>query len=134
MHTLFILQAFLIAIVGAIHITALRLYLYWLFPWLDIFVHFFGALWVSLAAVWVLTVFHRRTPFMRAFFILVVVSVGWELFEFWGGIPREANFVFDTSLDLLMDALGGILGYFVAERLIVRDRMNFHGASQSDSS
>lgn len=121
MRTLFILQAVLIAIVGAVHIIALRLYLYWLFPWFDIPIHFAGAFWVALAAVWVLAAFHRRTSFMRVLVILVFMSIGWELFELWGGIPREANFVFDTSLDLLMDALGGIFGYFAAERLIMRD-------------
>jgi hypothetical protein len=117
MRTLFILQAILIAVVGAVHLLAIQLYLYWLFPWLDIFVHFFGGLWVALAAVWLLTAAHQRTPFIRIFFILAMVSIGWELFELWGGIPREANFAFDTSLDFLMDALGGISGYFLAERL-----------------
>jgi len=134
MRTLFILQAILIAIVGAVHLIAIQLYLYWLFPWLDIFVHFFGGLWVALAAVWLLAAAHQRTPFMRIFFILAAVSIGWELFELWGGIPREANFAFDTSLDFLMDALGGISGYFIAERLTLHAKMNPHGTTQSNSS
>jgi uncharacterized membrane protein YjdF len=134
MRTLFILQAILIAIVGAVHLIAIQLYLYWLFPWLDIFVHFFGGLWVALAAMWLLTAAHQRTPFIRIFFILAAVSIGWELFELWGGIPREANFAFDTSLDFLMDALGGISGYFLAERLILHAKINPHGTAQSSSS
>ncbi|OHB19781.1 MAG: hypothetical protein A2854_03990 [Parcubacteria group bacterium RIFCSPHIGHO2_01_FULL_56_18] len=134
MRTLFILQAVLIAIVGAVHIIALRLYLYWLFPWLDTFVHFAGALWVALAAVWLLAALHQQTSFIRILVILVLVSIGWELFEFWGGIPREANFAFDTSLDLLMDSLGGISGYLLARRIVARDTIGNHGTSQGDPS
>ena len=115
---LFFIQASLIAAVGAVHILALRLYLYWQFPWLDTFVHFFGALWVALAVVWMFSFLHRNTSFVRVFGIIVAVSIGWELFELWGGIPREANFVFDTAVDLISDSLGGIVGFFAARHIM----------------
>jgi hypothetical protein len=129
MRRLFIIQTILIASLGAVHITALQLHLYWHFPWLDIFAHFFGGLWVAFAAIWLLRAVHEKTPFGLIFFILTMVSIGWELFELWGGIPREANFAFDTSLDLFMDALGGISGYFLARRMLARDRMDSHGTT-----
>lgn len=134
MRHLFLIQAALIAMVGFVHVLALRLYLYWQFPWLDVFVHFFGALWAALAAVWILTVLKRPVSFLRIFTIIIFISIGWELFELWGGIPREANFAFDTSVDLLMDTLGGILGYLFAKRIITRDTIGYHGTSQGDSS
>ncbi len=118
---LFYIQAILIVMVGFVHIIALKLYLYWQFVWLDVFVHFFGALWIALAAVWILTALRRPVSFLRVFVVLALVSVGWELFELWGGIPREANFAFDTTIDLLSDALGGIVGYFAARRMITRE-------------
>lgn len=121
MRHLFFIQALLIALIGAVHITALNLYLYWLFPWLDVFMHFGGALWVALAAMWFLSSVHQKIPFMRVLLIIIAVSVGWELFEVWGGIPREANFAFDTSLDLLMDVLGGITGYLWGKHMLSRE-------------
>lgn len=129
MRHLFLIQAFLILLIGAVHIAALKLYLYWLFPWLDVFVHFGGALWVALAAMWLLSSVHQRLSFAKVFFIICAVSVGWELFELWGGIPREANFAFDTSLDLLMDVLGGITGYAVGRSLLSRDKIISHGTA-----
>lgn len=129
MRHLFLIQAFLIALVGAVHILALKLYLYWFFPWLDVFVHFGGAMWVALAAMWLLSSVHQRLSFAKVFFIIIAVSIGWELFEAWGGIPREANFMFDTSLDLLMDVLGGITGYLWGKHLLSRDTMNQHGTA-----
>lgn len=129
MGRLFFIQASLIAIVGAIHITALRLYLYWLFPWLDVFVHFFGAMWVALAAVWILAMMKRAPSFVVVFTLVVLVSIGWELFEIWGGIPREANFAFDTTIDLIMDTLGGVSGFFFARHVIRRDTISSHEAA-----
>lgn len=129
MRQLFFIQAVLIFCTGLVHIIALRLYLYWLFPWLDIFVHFAGALWVALAAVWLLRTLQQTTSFAKIFLIIIATSIGWELFELWGGIPREANFAFDTSLDLLMDVLGGITGYALATRLLMRDRIDSHGTA-----
>lgn len=131
---LFFIQATLIAIVGFVHIVALQLYLYWQFPWLDVFVHFFGAMWVALFAVWLLVISKAHISFIRVFGLLVFVSIGWELFELWGGVPREANFAFDTTIDLIMDALGGVFGYFLARHLTDNDIMPPHEASQSDSS
>ena len=129
MNHLFFIQAVLIAVVGAVHIAAMKLYLYWLFPWLDVFVHFGGALWVALAAIWLLTAARQKSPFATVFSIIVVLSIGWEFFELWGGIPREANFAFDTSLDLLMDAFGGIAGYAMGKRLIRRGKIDVHGTA-----
>lgn len=129
MRQLFFIQALLIFCIGAVHIIALRLHLYWLFPWLDVFVHFAGALWVAFAAVWLLGSMHQAISFAKVFLIIVLASIGWELFELWGGIPREANFAFDTSLDLLMDVLGGVVGYAFANRLIMRDRIDSHGTT-----
>lgn len=129
MRHIFFIQAFLIALIGAIHILALKLYLYWLFPWLDVFMHFGGAMWVALAAMWLFSSVHRKLTFMRVLIIIIAVSVGWELFELWGGIPREANFAFDTSLDLLMDVVGGITGYAVGKYLLSRDKIIPHGTA-----
>lgn len=46
--------------------------------------------------------------------LIVVISIGllWELFEITIGISiSEPNFLSDTALDLIMDALGGLVVY-----------------------
>lgn len=70
----------------------------------------------------------------RIFVLLACIAFGWELFELWAGMPREANFAFDTTIDLIMDALGGICGYFLAKRVVAHDRISIHDAAQEDSS
>jgi hypothetical protein len=131
---LFFIQACTLVVLAVLHTTALNLSLYWLFPWLDTGVHFLGGLWAMLFAHYIfLRVGIAITP-TRMFVLLACVALGWELFELWGGIPREANFAFDTTVDLIMDGLGGISGYLLAKRLIARDRITHHDATQEDTS
>jgi hypothetical protein len=114
---LFFLQAAVIATIGATHLAALQWYLYWHLPWLDVPVHFLGGMWIALAAAFI---FVRITNVIRAdavFASVAFLGIAWEVFEMWAGIPREANFIFDTSLDLCMDALGGICGFVIARHL-----------------
>jgi len=103
--------------VAAIHLSALQWYLYWYYPWLDLLSHFLGGLWVALAAAWLILYIGRETSLIRILSAVMVIGIGWEIFEFYAGIPKEANFVFDTSLDLLMDFCGGLFGYLLAGRL-----------------
>ncbi len=133
MSHLFFIQTLLLAAVASIHIAALHLHLYWLFPWLDVIVHLAGAAWVSLATVWILVTRGQRISFARVGTILAALSIGWELFEVWGGIPREANFVFDTAIDLLSDTVGGVVGYIVAEHFIRRATISSHEEDENHS-
>ena len=57
---------------------------------------------------------------MRLILAAMVIGVAWEVFEIFAGIPREANFAFDTSLDLTMDFIGALAGFALA-RYLVRD-------------
>ncbi len=120
---LFIVQTAIIAIVALVHISALQWYLYWYYPWLDVLTHFLGGLWVALAAVWLLSYAGKRSSLLKIICIVMLIGVGWEVFEVAAGIPREANFMFDSSLDLTMDYIGGICG-FILSRYLLRDRMS----------
>lgn len=113
-RSLFFAQFFVLALVGAIHVTALVHSLYWLFPWLDLPVHLLGGMWVALLGAWCARQSGVRYRFLVALVGVLVVGAGWEIFEVLVGIPREANYAFDTSLDFVMDILGGALGYFLA--------------------
>ncbi len=93
-------------------------YLYWRYVWFDVPMHFLGG--ATTAAFLVAVLMHFRP---RLFVLgVVLVSLGWEVFELMFGFPRESNFVFDTSLDLLMDALGAILVYIIARKTIWRSK------------
>ena len=106
----------LAALLASVHIYALINYWYWYFPWLDVPVHFLGGAFMGAAVVGFLG---KAKP--RTFFIVVAVgAVGWELFELFINTEREANFILDTSLDLLMDASGAILAYAAARLTIWR--------------
>lgn len=112
---LFLALTFATALAYAQHV-ALAEFLYWRFPWFDTFMHFLGGLTIGTL---VIGVFRDLRPklFLGA---LVAVAVGWELFELVINAEREANFAFDTSLDILMDALGALLAYVVARLTVWR--------------
>jgi len=78
--------------------------------------HFLGGLWISLAS------YHFAAKFYDINFFALVVStigtavligVGWELFEYvFGIVPYTKWYVPDTVSDILMDMIGGIVGFF----------------------
>ena len=95
---------------------ALEHFLYWRYLWLDTFMHFLGGLTVSTFLIALLDR-HRAIVFLAGMF---AIAAGWELFELGINAEREANFGFDTSLDLLMDAIGMSLGYLIARYTLWR--------------
>lgn len=95
---------------------ALANFWYWDYPWFDTLMHFIGGLALSTFIIALLDK-HRAFLFLAG---MLAVAIGWELFELLINTQREANFAFDTSLDLLMDALGMTLGYVVARFTIWR--------------
>lgn len=117
-RSLFLTQLGLLVVIGTLHLSALAFSLYWQYPWFDVLLHFLGGLWVFLVLVWIMERFHIGYTTLLIFFGVLMVGGLWELFELWAGIPREANFVLDTSIDILMDALGGLSGMLIFKRLL----------------
>lgn len=117
MRLAWLIAALVLALLlASVHVTALGNFWYWYFPWLDVPVHLLGGLFMGTAVVGVLG---RYRP--RVFLVVVVAgAIGWELFELAINYTREINFVFDTSLDLLMDAIGITLSYAVARLTLWR--------------
>jgi hypothetical protein len=100
-------------------IGTIRLY-YWTITWYDIPMHFFGGVWVALAALWVpeMPLADRLRKGMFCLFpstgsilaSVIAVGIAWEVYEVVFGIAdvRMAGYAFDTALDLVMDTLGGL--------------------------
>lgn len=118
---LFILQSFVIALIGVVHVVALEYSLYWHYIWLDVPVHFLGGLWLALAGSWMLLRADMKADVPVVFSIVITLSIAWEIFELAAGVPIEESFALDTAIDLTMDVFGGILGFLLARILAGRD-------------
>lgn len=98
------------ALLAALHIWALEDFLYWRFVWLDIPIHFLGGLALGAFFAAFLNAW-RPVVFLLA---CVAILIGWEVFEYLIDNVREANYAFDTALDLLMGTFGMLIAYTVA--------------------
>lgn len=110
---LFFLQTVVLVLLATLHLTALHFALYWHYVWLDTVAHFLGGLWAVLFVAWIAVSLGKKPHILGLIAMLSLIALGWEVFELWAGVPREANFALDTSIDLLMDMLGGVVGLVV---------------------
>lgn len=102
------------AALAALHIWAMVDFLYWRHIWFDIPMHYLGGL---TSAVFVIGFLLHKRPWITAA-LLLAIFIGWEVFEFVFGLPRESNYAFDTVIDLVMDTLGAASAYLVAKKTL----------------
>lgn len=94
-------------------------YLYFLWWWADIVMHFLGGLFIGLSALWWLrfeipiSIRHRIPAFLWALVIVLAVGVSWEIFERVTNSYNAVNYALDTATDLLMDIVGTLASYLV---------------------
>ena len=91
-------------------------FLYWRYPWFDVPMHLLGGAVIATVLVAFIHDFQPRLFLLGA----VLVFIGWEIFEYTFGLPREANYVFDTALDLLNDTVGAVFVYGIARLTVWR--------------
>lgn len=104
------------ALLAGVHLIALQDFLYWRYVWFDIPMHILGGLAI---ATFIIGFLHtRKTGLFLVLFLLAIV--GWEVFEYVFGIPRDANYPLDTAIDLVMDIVGGGITYLVARKTLWR--------------
>lgn len=115
---------FLIAlsVLAGVHLLALRFFLYWHYPWLDLPMHVLGGSVVALSTfafsnLHVPGAYLVPVSVIRVMSVVVVVVIAWEVFEVWAGVTMVGNYWLDTSLDIIFGLLGGLTGYFVAKRV-----------------
>lgn len=104
------------ALLASLEAWAVTDHLYWRYVWSDTVMHFIGGAMAGALAVGALAR-KRPAPFVL---VVAVIAFGWEYYEIAIGTPHAKNYAFDTSLDLLMDALGAILAYAAARQTIWR--------------
>lgn len=88
--------------------------------------HFLGGLFVGLSALWFFFTsgytqlsLRVRNIVLVAGFSIILIGIGWEIFEILAGIPREDNFITDTITDLTMDALGTSIAVIIFTKLFM---------------
>ena len=126
-NPLFISWTILLTMIAILHVTALEFFLYWLYPWFDIMMHFLGGLFVGLSALW----FFFQSGYVRinqsiwniiivSVSSIILIGVGWEIFEVMAGVPIIGNYILDTATDLVMDVIGVTVATFVFTKIYAK--------------
>ena len=120
--------AVLVCLIALLHFTAMAFYLYWTLWWYDIILHFLGGAFVGLLALWLryFSGYAGIADSSRArsalYFVLCAtlgIGIGWEVFERLLGLTYSVEgYVFDTSIDLLMDCLGSLVAFQLCKRTL----------------
>ncbi len=112
-----VLIILLLAILGALHVTAVHLYWYWTIWWFDIFMHVLGGLMAGLLVAAFFKIETRSKLFLLTLFGALVIGVIWEIYEYKIGmtftVSGSGNYIWDTTSDMLADFVGGLLSYLV---------------------
>jgi len=115
--TVFILFFISLVTLAIVHVFAQIFFLYWLYLWFDIPVHFLGGIVVALGyqSASSLRIMLPKTwlNILPTIIFVMLVSVAWEIFEVVADVP----FTEDTAFDLIIDFFGGIGGYFLAVKM-----------------
>ncbi len=109
-----------LATLAIIHWVALDLHLYWKYLWLDVPIHFLGgacvALGFSILPFFKISLPPWSTTVYAYVCVALFVGIVWEVFEVTSGVAIvDEYYIGDTTLDLCMDVLGGIIGYGVVQ-------------------
>jgi len=89
--------------------------LYWALWWFDLVMHFLGGLVVGLFLAWLYVFVLKKKPDGRLIWASVVgvIIIGslWEIYEVFIGINvTHEPYVWDTTIDIILDITGAIIG------------------------
>ncbi len=120
---------FSIIMIGVANALAEHFFLYWRWSWLDMFMHFFGGVWIGIMILWIyyLSGKFKNIPenrrrasyvYILAGTVAMIIGVFWEIFEFsldFFITFNEFNGFYDTANDILFAIIGAFLAakYFV---------------------
>ncbi len=117
-----------------LHFAGIAFYLYWMYWWYDVLMHFLAGIIGGLSAYWVLFCsgrllskhdISRKTSVLIVLACMMVVGVGWEVFEYMYDIAGSGEgYVLDTMNDLVLDGCGAALAVIMATRHNARPRVH----------
>lgn len=119
---------FVTFLVAFLYIIGLEFLLYWVTDWYDIVMHFLGGLWIALFATYLFFVLrvveiptHNRVVIVLVTLgSVLIVGLGWELWELFSGLTFVFKDLGDTILDLIMDMIGGTAGLAYSIRILCK--------------
>ncbi len=116
---------FLLCFLLCAHLAAFALRLYWFLWWYDGLLHFIAGIVLGLAYIYFVPIFFARRSRIANLLLftlwIAAIGLGWEVFEYAYNISVSIEgYMVDTITDVVADTIGGILGYFMALRIIGR--------------
>lgn len=116
---------FLSIAIAFLHYVALTFYYYWTISWYDIMMHLMGGYVISLIASYILINFFQKgivadkkvTAVLILSFVLIV-GLGWELWELFVGFTDVIEDRVDTLIDIAMDFIGGYFAFLYAKKFL----------------
>ena len=118
--SLLLLSFSLTVILWCLNYVALIFYLYWTTVWYDILMHLAGGLAIGSLVILLFRINKRSAgAFAIVFLVTMAVAISWEIFEYLIGETFSIEgYVIDTTLDLVLDAIGAILVYLLTTRSV----------------
>ena len=107
------------SIFAAVHNFAVVTSLYWYYSWFDMIMHFWGGILVVLGVYAICSLKHvpLKPTTLIIFSTLAITMLLWEIFEWKAGLFDPQTHLFDTTKDIIVGLIGGLVGYLVAIRL-----------------
>jgi len=90
--------------------------------------HAIGGLWVGFILFYIFPIKGKKfTYFIKVFLGILLVGVGWEVFEFVVNnlyLAKEPFDIVDTSSDIFFDMLGGACSiFYFSKRIMLKDKI-----------
>lgn len=97
--------------------------------WLDMLMHALGGLWTCFILLWFIPLKKDTKHYLVKIFLgILVVGIGWEVFEFLVNnkyLAKEPFDIVDTLSDIFFDSLGGISGLlYFSQRIKLKDKFS----------
>ena len=117
-------QLVTLVFLATLHLLGLEYHFYWRYVWIDTISHTLGGIWAAFFLFWLRAYAGYMPTVAWGIVGALVLGVIWETFELLAGLVPAANYALDTSIDLLMDALGGAAAAWVSRTILrIRQRL-----------
>jgi hypothetical protein len=128
--TLFKTASILLFILAVLFFASVKFYLDWFYWWYDMLLHFLGGVIVGMFSLVIIkktidfSTWTNKKVVIRVLFSTLVVGLLWEFLELSVGTTSFSDgmaYVTDTSSDLILDLIGGLVGSLYGIKIWKKD-------------